>query len=149
VVTDEPTAPAAGRSDLRQYYVGAWRRLREGLPLEPLQAQVAAVVQEHPEYHALIEGEDALTREFRPAVGEANPFLHMGMHLALREQVATDRPKGIRRLRERLAARLGGGHEAEHAMMECLGMALWEAQRTGRFQDEDAYRDCLRRLLTR
>jgi len=148
-VTDALPPSGSGRSDLRQYYRSAWLRLRDGFPLEPLQAQVAAVVQEHPEYHALLEGEDALTREFQPALGEANPFLHMGMHLALRDQVATDRPKGIRRLHERLSARRGGTHEAEHAMMECLGMALWEAQRTGRFQDEAAYRDCLKRLLNR
>ncbi|WP_204318325.1 DUF1841 family protein [Serratia marcescens] len=29
-------------------------------------------------------------------LGETNPFLHMGLHLAVREQVATDRPQGIR-----------------------------------------------------
>lgn len=148
-MTDPASPTVSGRSDLRQYYVSAWQRYRQGLPLEPLQAQVAAVVQEHPEYHALLEREDALTRDFQPDLGEANPFLHMGMHLGLREQVATDRPKGIRRLHERLSARRGNAHEAEHAMMECLGMALWEAQRTGRFQDEDAYRDCLTRLLSR
>jgi hypothetical protein len=37
----------------------------------------------------------SLYRDFtRPGEGE-NPFLHMGLHLALREQIATDRPAGI------------------------------------------------------
>jgi hypothetical protein len=134
------------RESLRRMYLEAWRRHRQGRPLEPLQAQIADLIEEHPEYHALVEGgEDSVHREWTPDGGAANPFLHLGMHLALREQVATDRPRGIAAIHGRLAA-AHGLHEAEHRMMECLGEALWIAQRAGTAPDETAYLDALRRL---
>ena len=134
------------RDGLRRMYVEAWARYRAGRPLEPLQAQIADVIGEHPEYVALIEqGEDGLRRDWSPDGGTVNPFLHLGMHLALREQVATDRPAGIAGIHRRLSA-AHGPHEAEHRMMECLGEALWVAQRSGGLPDEQAYLESLRRL---
>jgi hypothetical protein len=134
------------RESLRRMYLEAWQRYRQGRPLEPLQAQIADLIGEHPEYQALVEGgEDSVHREWTPDGGTANPFLHLGMHLALREQVATDRPPGIAAIHRRLAA-AHGRHEAEHRMMECLGEALWTAQRAGTAPDETAYLDALRRL---
>jgi hypothetical protein len=136
---------ADDRDALRRRYVEAWRRRRENLPLEPLDAQIADVVGLHPEYHAYLEGATPL-QEFSVAEGRSNPFLHMGMHLALREQVATDRPAGIRAIHGMLAARHGAAHEAEHRMIEALAETLWEAQRAARAPDEAAYLERLRRL---
>lgn len=134
------------RGGLRAFYVEAWRKRRAGLPAQPLEHQVADVIAEHPEYQPLLErGQDALDRDWTPADGESNPFLHMGLHLGLREQVATDRPAGIAALHRNLAARLGV-HEAEHRMAECLASALWQAQRSGDLPDEGAYMEALRRL---
>jgi len=133
------------RSNLRRVYVDAWRKHLESRPMEPLEAQIADVVAEHPEYqHWLRCEETSLERDWRPERGEANPFLHMGLHLAIREQVATDRPAGVREAFERLASRTGSAHEAEHLLLECLGTALWEAQRAGLPPDERAY---LERIL--
>ena len=132
------------RTELRRLFAEAWRRRVENLPLEPLRDQIATVVALHPEYHALIEAPASLAREWTPADGETNPFLHLGMHLAVREQVATDRPAGIRDAFQRLAARRGDAHAAEHEVFECLGRALWEAQRAGRPPDEQAYLECVR-----
>jgi len=135
------------REQLRRVYVEAWRKRREGLPVEPLEAQVADVIALHPEYHAALErGEDALARDYMPEGGQSNPFLHMGLHLAVRDQIATDRPAGIRQAFTNLAARLGSEHEAEHRMIECLAEAMWEAQRTGRPPDEAGYLQCVLRL---
>lgn len=134
------------REGLRAFYIEAWRKRREGLPAEPLEHQVADVIAEHPEYHALLlQGEDALGREWTPEDGQTNPFLHMGLHLGLREQVATDRPAGIAALHRGLAGRLGL-HEAEHRMAECLAEALWHAQRNNVLPDESAYLEALRRI---
>jgi hypothetical protein len=136
------------RSDLRRAYVEAWRKYRARLPLEPLEAQIADVIALHPEYHAALEDpEGVLDRDYTPEGGESNPFLHMGLHLAVRDQIATDRPAGIRALFGELAARLGDAHEAEHAMLECLASALWEAQRAGRLPDEQAYLQSIERLV--
>ena len=118
--------------------------------LSPVLAVLAliGVVALHPEYVQLLEsGPAALDREYTPEEGQTNPFLHMGLHLAIREQVATDRPAGIALVHRSLAARLGDVHEAEHAMIERLGAALWNAQRAGLPPDEAQYLESLRRLL--
>ncbi len=135
------------RNALRRMYADAWRRHLRGMPIEPLQAQIVDVVTIHPEYHGLLEGpDDALQADWTPEGGQTNPFLHMGMHLAVREQVMTDRPAGIAEIHAGLLARLGDRHSVEHAMAECLGAALWEAQRRGLIPDERAYLEALRRL---
>lgn len=135
------------RDELRQAYVDAWRKHREGLPMEPLEAQIADVIALHPEYHAALErSESSLSRDYSPEHGQSNPFLHMGLHLAVRDQIATDRPMGMRVAFENLARRRGDEHEAEHAIIECLAEALWEAQRAGRPPDEQLYLERVRRL---
>src|SRR5688572_2619998 len=112
------------RDALRRMYKDAWSRRRAGLPLEPLADQIAAVVAQHPEYQPVLEDDAAVSREWTPEQGQSNPFLHMGMHLAVREHVATDRPPGIRAAFETLAKRIGDAHAAEHEVFECLGAAL-------------------------
>jgi len=127
------------RSDLRQMYVDAWRKHRERLPMEPLEAQIAQVIAEHPEYQALLNDADAaLARDFTPEGGQSNPFLHMGLHLTVRDQVATDRPQGIRSAYMALARRREP-HDVEHAMIEHLAEALWQAQRDGSPPNEQVY----------
>lgn len=135
------------RDQLRRFYLDTWRKYRDKLPLQPLEAMIAEVIAIHPEYHALLENEEqAVSQEFSADNGQGNPFMHMGMHLGLREQLATRRPSGIESVYEKLATRLGDAHEAEHRMMECLGQAMWEAQRSGLPPNEENYLECLRRL---
>jgi hypothetical protein len=136
----------AGRNELRRRYFEAWQRRRDGLPLTPLDAQIAAVIEQHPEYQALLEDCAALDADFTVEQGRVNPFLHMGLHLGLREQLATRRPAGVEAVHARLAARLGDAHEAEHRMIEVLAQSLWDAQRAGRTPDEAVYLERLRRL---
>jgi hypothetical protein len=136
----------AGRDELRRRYLSAWQRRRDGLPLEPLDAQIADVIELHPEYQPLLEDPAALEQAFTVEQGRINPFLHMGLHLALREQVGTRRPAGIEAVHARLARKLGDVHEAEHRMVEVLAETLWEAQRAGRAPDEADYLQKLRRL---
>lgn len=138
------------RDQIRRYYVESWRKARAGLPLEPLERLIAEVVAEHPEYHAALEQEErALSREYLPEHGETNPFLHLGMHIAIREQVATNRPQGIAALYRRFVKALGSPLEAEHLMMEALAEALWHAQRQGTPPDERAYMLQLKDMLAR
>ena len=136
------------RDELRHAWITAWSKHRENRPLEPLEALIADVVAQHPEYHALLESseEETLEQEWSALRGETNPFLHMGLHLALHEQLATDRPAGIRELHAQLVARNGDRHAAEHAMIECLAEALWLAQRDNRPPDEAAYLERLKAL---
>lgn len=135
------------RSALRRRYCDAWRKHRDARPLDPLEDQIVAVIAEHPEYQPVIEDVDgSLSRDYGPEHGQSNPFLHMGLHLAIREQVGTDRPQGIAAIHAELCRRLGDRHAAEHRMIELLGTALWESQRLGRPPDESAYLESLRRL---
>ena len=140
------------RTRTRELFRSAWRKRLAGEPLEPLERQVATLVEEHPEYQPmLLAGDDVLDRDFGPDSGEENPFLHLGLHLALREQVGTDRPAGIRELTRSLLLKHGkgegGGHGVEHRMIEVLGLTLWEAQRQERAPDEALYLERLRALL--
>ena len=137
------------RDNLRRDWLTAWQRHSAQLPLTPLEAQLVDLIAAHPEYHAWLErGDEVLQDEFSPEGGRINPFLHLSMHMALREQVGTDRPSGIRAVHARLAAR-SDAHDAEHQMMEALGRALWEAQRAGRMPDERLYLEDLQRLASR
>lgn len=142
-----PLFAGQSREQLRQIYVQAWRKYGAHLPLAPLEAQIAAVIAEHPEYVPLLEsGLQALNAEYTPEGNRENPFLHMGLHLAIREQVTTDRPSGIAQIHAALAKRLGDSHAAEHSMLEPLGEVLWESQRSGKAPDEQRYLERLRQL---
>lgn len=134
------------RDGLRRMYVEAWRKHLESRPLEPLEDQIVRVLEQHPEYHPAVTDEGAVARDFTPEGGQTNPFLHMGLHLAIREQVATNRPAGIADVHRRLCGRTGDAHAAEHRMIECLGEALWRGQRSGLPPDEAAYLEALRKL---
>ena len=79
---------------------------RERVPMQPLEAQIADVIAEHPEYQPLLQSDATLCGGIFRATAPPNPFLHMGLHLALREQLSTDRPRGIAAIHRHLAAGL-------------------------------------------
>jgi hypothetical protein len=133
------------RDELRQMYADAWKKRCENLPMSPLEAQIADAIEMHPEYHDEIARGD-LSKDYTPDGGRENPFLHMGLHLSVREQVATDRPAGVADIHRSLAARTGDVHAAEHAMIECLAETLWEAQVNNAPPDERKYLERLRRI---
>ena len=113
--------------------------------LSALETIVADIIRLHPEYHTLLaHPEKALDRDWLPEGGETNPFLHMGMHIAIREQLSIDRPPGVKAAYEALLEYSHDPHTAEHAMLECLAEALWRAQREGLLPDEKAYLTCLK-----
>ena len=132
------------RDQARRFLVDAWAKRRLGLPATQLETLAADLVEHHPEYHALLAADDALSREWTPEQGESNPFLHLSLHLAIEEQLSIDQPPGIRAAFDRLCA-TRERHDALHVVLECLGETMWRAQRTGQPPDGAAYLDCLRR----
>ena len=133
------------RDQVRRFVCEAWRKHRERAILEGAEATAADLIEQHPEYHALLENPDAaVTQEFTPETGQMNPFLHLSLHLAIADQISIDQPQGIRAAYQALRNRLDV-HEAEHALLECLGEALWRAQREGGGIDAMAYMECIRR----
>ena len=136
--------------DVRRFFCEVWRRRRDGLPLDPMQATAATWVAEHPEYDADLADEAvALAADYRVENGRINPFLHLSMHLSIAEQVSIDQPAGIRQAVQLLAARCGSLHAAHHEVMECLGDMLWTSQRSGRPPDGLAYLEAVRRRAQR
>jgi hypothetical protein len=117
-------------------------------PLTPLEATIVDVVGAHPEYQALVSDQQAAV-SFEPSIAPdaENPFLHMGLHLAVRDQLVVDRPPGVRAVHRLLQARYGDLHRAEHVLMEALGETLWQAQRDGHPPDEASYLALARRRL--
>ncbi|HLW25384.1 MAG TPA: DUF1841 family protein [Steroidobacteraceae bacterium] len=141
------------REQLRQQYVDAWRRHCERVPLTPLESLIADVIALHPEYQPLLADAESAARfeaGGTPGAGGAaqreNPFLHMGLHIAVREQLAIDRPPGISALRQALA-RSADAHTVEHILVEALAQTLLEAQQQGRPPDEQRYLALIRRQL--
>jgi hypothetical protein len=131
------------REQLRATWLTAWRKHRARELLTPLESQLVGVIELHPEYYGWLEdGERASSSQ----AATDNPFLHLSLHLALREQLATDRPAGIKAAFDTLALRLGDRHDALHRAMEVLGRTLWEAQRSNRAPDEQAYLAAMRSL---
>lgn len=129
-------------SEVRRFFREAWCRRQDGLPLTPLQSLLVDVLAWHPEYQSVWGNAEA---EASTDAEVAEVFLHLSLHVALREAVSTDRPKGIDGLARSLAARLGDLHRAEHAMMECLRTHLDQLGR-GRGAGEQELLESLRRL---
>lgn len=132
------------REQLRQMYRDAWQKFQQQQALTPLETQIADVVKEHPEYHNMLSNTE---QDFLPEMGQTNPFLHMGMHLGLREQLSTNRPAGIISIYQALLNSTSSSHDTEHKMMECLGEAIWSAQRNNRAPDDESYLKCLKSLI--
>ena len=134
------------RDEVRRFFVNAWAKYRAGAPIEGLEKTAVGLVALHPEYQAIVETpERHLERDFVPESGTVNPFLHLSLHLAVAEQLAIDQPRGIRAHFERLRASRDDEHAALHALLECLGETLWQAQRLNTPPDERVYLECLER----
>ena len=136
--------------DVRRFFCETRRKLRAALPLTPMEALAGDWIGAHPEYFDTLDDLDAaLAAVYEVEDGRSNPFLHLSMHLSISEQISIDQPRGIKQAFELLTARRGSPHAAQHEVMECLGEMMWEAQRSGRPPDGEAYIDCVRRRATR
>ncbi|NNF67427.1 MAG: DUF1841 family protein [Gammaproteobacteria bacterium] len=132
------------RTDVRQVFVDTFHKSARGETLSAMEQIIAQVIQDHPEYHAALRmGE--ISGDYTVERGETNPFLHMGMHITIREQVSIDRPSGIRSAWQALVLQ-HDAHKAEHLMLDSLAELLMQAQRDGTPPDEQAYLRAVRRL---
>jgi hypothetical protein len=138
------------QNDVRRFFCQVWRKQRDGLPLDAMEATAAPWVAEHPEYRTdLADEAAALAAVYTVEDGRSNPFLHLSMHLSIAEQCSIDQPTGIRQAVQLLAARRNSLHDAHHEVMECLGEMIWASQRSGLPPDGHAYLDAVRRRATR
>jgi len=118
--------------------------------MEPLERLIAAIIAQHPEYHAVLnQPEHHLAKDYHTEPGQTNPFLHMALHISIQEQLSTQRPSGIVELYQRLLEKLKDTHEVEHQMMTCLSEMIWQAQQGQTPPDESQYLACLDKLITK
>ena len=136
------------RDQARRFFFDTWAKHRAGVALEGLETTALAVILLHPEYHPLLDNHDRnVDRDFGPEQGGLNPFLHLSLHLAIEEQLAIDQPPGITAAHRSLVAQFGDEHEAKHAVLECLGETIWNAQRNAAAPDGEAYLRCIEQRL--
>jgi len=131
------------RDQVRTFFFDTWRKYRAGQPLAGMEKLGLEVVLLHPEYHDFLDSfEKNKSRDF---TDEANPFLHMSLHLALLEQLQADQPAGIAQGFAALLAKAGDRHAALHEAIECLAEMVWRAQKDKTPPDAGFYLDCLRK----
>ena len=132
------------RDEARRFMIDAWAKFSAGAPMSDLEKIAAALIAKHPEYHVTLAApERFVERDYSPEAGNINPFLHLSLHLAVAEQLAIDQPPGIRAQFERIRDARGDEHAALHAVIECLGEVIWQAQRTRTPPDAQLYLGCL------
>ncbi len=115
------------RDQVRDFFFETWRKYRAGLPLAGLETLCLDVILLHPEYHQFLT--DINKNKSKDYTDEANPFLHMSLHLALEEQLSIDQPAGVAQRFAALLAKTGDRHDALHEALECLAEMVWRAQK--------------------
>lgn len=137
------------RDEVRNHFLDVWQKMATKALLQPMELILAGVISRHAEYHALLdEPEQALAAEFSPESAQTNPFLHMSLHVAICEQLQTDRPPGVVKAYNMMVEkRRFDAHVIEHKMMDCLAASLWQSQRDSIPPDEVAYMACLMQLV--
>ena len=133
--------------ETRQMFFNSWDKYKKNLLLQPLEHEIVQVILAHPEYHNALENHNKYQQQsYYPELGETNPFLHMGLHLAIREQIATDRPTGVNLIYTNLIKKYAEPLTVEHLMMEQLAECLWLSQKNNLPPDEVHYLNILRNL---
>ena len=136
------------REQSRQMFFSAWKKYKNQQILEPLESQLVDVIKLHPEYHSFLDKpEKNQDKDFFPEMGEINPFLHMGLHLAIGEQLSINQPVGIKEQYEKLLTKHQDPHTVVHKMIDCLAKTIWEAQQQNTMPNNEAYLSCLKALL--
>lgn len=133
------------RDEARRFLFESWRKRRAGELLSPLEDLAAQLIAKHPEYHTIFEDSERYQdKDYAPDGNVVNPFLHLMMHLTIEEQISIGQPHGIREQFARLTQKYQSEHEAQHAMMDCLGEMIWQAQRNKTAPDAEVYLSCLK-----
>lgn len=133
------------RNAYRQAFYTVWQKHLKQLPLDPLEAQVCHIILQHPEYHRFLDAPSSFEKQ--EFALEENPFFHMSLHLAIAEQLQTNRPHGIREIHQALIEKFSDQHSVEHHMMACLSRMMWEAQQTGTMPVDEIYFQAMKSIL--
>ena len=135
-------------NDARKYFMDVRQKVLAKHILQPLEGMIADILMDHPEYDKMLGDEEkAFSDEYLSNNFDVNPFLHLGLHVALQEQLDANRPSGIVSIYQ--SHRMRGQtdeHELRHRMMGCLSNSLHKAQISSAMPDETEYLECLKCL---
>ena len=134
------------RKKQREFLANSWKKYTSNIPLEPLEEQLVSIIEIHPEYHDLIDNIDS---EYFPEQGEVNPFLHINLHLALRDQLSINQPKGVKEAHQKLINHYKDPHVVEHLMMECITKMIYLSQKNNTPINQEVYLNCITSLTTK
>ena len=140
------------REPYRDVFFAVWQKVLIGTvdnppELEPMEQIIAALIGQHPEYHAVFEHPEQHAHAEFPANNlYDNPFLHISMHLGLIEQLRTDRPVGIQPCYERLLLQAADEHQLQHQIMDIMAAHLWDAMNNNMEVDEQKMLEAIKKL---
>ena len=134
------------RKSQREFLAKSWQKYTSNIPLEPLEEQLVSIIEIHPEYQDLITNIDS---EYFPEQGEINPFLHINLHLALKDQLSLNQPNGVREVHQKLIYHFKDQHVVEHLMMECIAEMIYLSQKNNTAMDQESYLNCIKGLITK
>ncbi|MCH9746142.1 MAG: DUF1841 family protein [Proteobacteria bacterium] len=129
------------RTEQRKFLANAWKKFLDRKPLDPLEGQLTKIIELHPEYHSLISNVES---DYFPESGEVNPFLHINLHLSLREQLSINQPLGINDYYQKILSKVKDPHQVEHLMMDCIAQMIFSSQKNNTAMDHQAYIRCLK-----
>ena len=133
----------SGRFEQRKFLAQAWQRYQSKNKLDPLEHQLAIIIEKHPEYQDIIKN---LEEEYFPEQGKTNPFLHINLHLSLQDQLNLDQPKGIQKIYNDLLKKMKDTHQVEHIMMEQIAEMIFISQKCNEPMDFQNYLESLKKL---
>jgi hypothetical protein len=134
------------RHQARQFLFSTWYKYKHQETLSDMEVIALNVVLLHPEYQSILDDTERYSdKDYPPEMGDTNPFLHMNMHIAIKEQLSIDQPAGICDRFDRLLKKYGNEHDTIHQFMECLAEMIWQAQRSQSVPDVSIYFECLDR----
>lgn len=135
--------------DTRAMFFSSWRKYQQKQSLTALEQQLVRVMLDHPEYLPLYEQASQTSfSEGEGGIEHDNPFLHLGLHLTIRDQVTLDRPMGIAAVYNQLRQQHTNTHSVEHLMMEPLAYCLWESRRNNCPPDDIRYLQACKELIS-
>ena len=135
---------SSDRSAQRKFLAKSWEKYKANQLLEPLELQLAKIIEKHPEYQEIINNLDT---EYFPEQGKINPFLHINLHLSLQDQLSLNQPKGIKKIYNSLVKKIKDTHRVEHIMMEQIAEMIFNSQKNNKPMDQEQYLRSLKELI--
>lgn len=123
-------------NEYRVFFLQAWKKHLQGSKLSDLESQVRDVLLLYPQYISELNQDKTYPLE-------DNPYIQMGLHLTVWDQVRTNRPEGIRPwFLEACVA--NSQKEVEQLMLMVLRQTVYVSYQAGNLPCEQKYLNILK-----